>query len=172
MKFDEMYDINFGKLVNSLIPDSLRKKYQVDMTTPKNPKNVKKVIHKEGSHFTYHIMDDNKTVYAYMDCSRMELFLDSGITLFEDDDYHDYLLRPEYVGVARCDERDTFDLETGMKLARTRALKKYYTDRAKKLNKYIKRISEYLLKPAAKQHFHASMRLKELESDIEDSWHY
>lgn len=170
MTFDEMYDVNFSKLLNSFIPDSLRKKYQESDNTPKNIKGVKKIIHKKDSHFTYHIMDDDKTIYAFMSCTPMELIIDAKMIAFGD--IRPYLLRHRYVGVAKCDERDTFDLETGMKLARTRALKKYYNDRTKKLNMYIKKVSELALKSAAKQHFHATMRLKELESDIEDGWHY
>ncbi len=54
----------------------------------------------------------------------------------------DYYISDSYSGVARCMPEDTFDLEYGKKLAKSRCLKKYYSAKFAKINMYTKRLME------------------------------
>lgn len=42
--------------------------------------------------------------------------------------------KSSYVGIAICSEKDTFDLEKGKRIARAKALRKYYKDMRKIIN--------------------------------------
>ena len=45
-----------------------------------------------------------------------------------------FRMRPYYIGVARCMENDTFDVETGKRIALAKAQEKYHSDLKKRLS--------------------------------------
>lgn len=176
MNFDDYLEKVLTKLINDVIPRETKKDYSDPFKICINGQKVKDTIHKQGSHFRYYVMEDGKTIYADLSCSTFELLTDAGLINFTGESgmfsMKKYYLRPYYRGKAVCNDEDSFDLEYGMKLARTRALKLYYADRQKKIQKYLDEVKKVCLAPAVKQFHHAFCRLKELDSDIEDSWHY
>lgn len=167
--FDSYLEEQIGKFLSEAFDEFPNPKRKMKRTFMGKP--VKEVLHKDGSHFTYYIMEDGKTIYAELTCSRMELIRDTQMISFGN--IEEYLLKGQYVGRAILADGDNYDVNYGMRLARTRALKKYYTEREKLCRKYLTVVCNTIYKPALKQQYHAEIRLNELEDDVKfDDWHY
>ena len=111
---------------------------------------------KEGSSIIYLIDEENKTVTAKIpannaylsvryDCHKHH-FAPYGMWSVEKEDRRNYI-----IGKAVCAPEDTFDVEVGKKLARVRALKKFYAIKMKAFDTiaaeydgYLRAIEDYM----------------------------
>jgi hypothetical protein len=95
---------------------------------------------KQGSSIFYLIDEENRTITAkipvdsavdsfYSDCNKRDIFgwYDGELEIRT---YGKY-----FVGVAKCAPEDTFDIEIGKRLARDRALKKFYKAKLRAFHK-------------------------------------
>lgn len=85
-------------------------------------------------------------------------------------------LKKQYIGIAKCNEADTFDEKTGKVLAARRATLKYEIDKTNKLNFVFQQLKllfkTALDKQSRKEEFECS-RLVELEENLfEGTIHY
>jgi hypothetical protein len=99
----------------------------------------------------YVINENKKTIVAILNdtdgdainyiCKRIYELGTVGIT-----DWDRYSIPKKFVGVAKCDPRDTFDIETGKIIAKKKCLDKYY----KSLDKAILRYANDLYRESCK----------------------
>lgn len=100
------------------------------------------------SNIKYEICENKKTVVAVLTVSEnyfineiSNIIAKSGCSNFSIDSfkYSDAVKpKPCYVGIAKCCEEDDFDIETGKKIARLRAIKQLLNDRKKVINSIYK----------------------------------
>lgn len=92
------------------------------------------VIKKQNSRITYYVNEEKGVVIAKL--KKWDMVTDTNLYLLNHnlpaieprltyDKYYDGY----FVGKATCSKDDSFDLETGMRIARNRALRKYYWEK-------------------------------------------
>lgn len=92
------------------------------------------VIKKPNSRITYYVNEEKGVVTAKL--KKWDMVTDTNLYLLnhklptiEPELTYDKYYDGHFVGKATCSKNDNFDLETGMRIARNRALHKYYYEK-------------------------------------------
>lgn len=92
------------------------------------------VIKKPNSRITYYVNEEKGVVIAKL--KKWDMVTDTNLYLLnhklpiiEPSPTYDKYYDGYFVGKAICSKDDSFDLETGMRIARNRALRKYYWEK-------------------------------------------
>ena len=97
----------------------------------------------------YHIDEEKRTVVARLIDCEDDLIDQIANATWQFSEYFptasgckDYFMPDEYVGIAKCDPRDIFDVEKGKEIAKARCLMKYHDAKYRAAAKAVKRIEE------------------------------
>lgn len=101
----------------------------------------------------YHIDEEKRTVVARLIECKEDLInqienatryfpeFDLSYTIFHKN-YKDYKIPDEFIGIAKCDPRDIFDVEKGKEIAKARCLMKYHDAKYRAAARAVKRVEE------------------------------